>query len=501
MANSSNKLLSKSRYVKGCQCLKLLWLGTHAQKLATPPTPEDQDRFDTGNRVGELATQRYPGGVMVDTQPWEYDRSVQLTQEAVASGTPAVYEASAQSPDGAYARADIFLRCDNGGWDIIEVKSSTDSDLSKNIKTYLPDLSLQYHVFTQAGYTINRCILLLMNSAYRRDGEIDVQELFAEYELTDQVLAMQSKVRANIPQFHGILEQAEAPDITIGPQCDKPFDCAFQAHCWKEVPEYSVFNLYQKKKAVEIAEEAGSYEVRDIPLSMLPTGAKHVDYTAFMENRLILDREALKAFLDKLCYPLYFLDYEALNPAIPLYDGTKPYQQVPFQFSLHIYDSPDSEARHIEFIYQTEGDPRRALAEALVASCGSEGSVIAYYAPFERSRNKELAEAFPDLAEPIKAINERMVDLCEPYKKRWIYHPKQNGSASIKDVLPTFTNFSYKGMEIANGSAAARRYLEFAEGKLNDKEQEELFRALSFYCQMDTLAMVKLLEKLREYVR
>lgn len=500
MANSNKKLLSKSRYVKGCQCPKLLWLGVHAQELATPPTPEDEERFATGNRVGELATQRYPGGVMIDTQPWEYDRSVELTKEAIANGAPAVYEASAQSSDGAYARADIFLRSSDSGWDIIEVKSSTDSDLKDAVKTYLPDLSLQYHVFTQAGYQINRCILLLMNSAYRKEGAIDVQLLFAEYDLTDQVLAIQSEVQANIPQFHEILELAKAPEMAIGPQCNSPFDCAFQAHCWKDVPEYSVFNLYQKKKAVEIAEVAGSYEVRDIPLSMLPTGVKHTDYTAFMENRLILDREALKAFLDGVRYPLYFLDYEALNPAIPLYDGTKPYQQVPFQFSLHIYDSPESEARHVEFIHQTDGDPRRALAEALVASCGSEGSVIVYYAGFERPRNNELAEIFPDLAEPIKAINDRMVDLWEPFKKRWIYHPKQNGSASIKDVLPTFTNFSYKGMEIANGSAAARRYLEFAEGKLNTKEQEELFRALSFYCQMDTLAMVKLLEKLREYV-
>lgn len=495
------KRLSKSRYCKGCQCPKLLWLSVNEPNLATPPTPEDEERFETGNRVGELATERYPGGVMIDTQPWEYDRSIALTEKAVASGAPAVYEASAQSPDGAYARADIFLRCADGGWDIIEVKSSTDSDLSKSIKTYLPDLSLQYHVFTNAGYQINRCILLLMNSGYRKDGEINVQQLFAEYDLTDKVLAMQSDVQINIPKFHAILEQPDAPEITIGSQCNKPFECAFQAHCWQDVPEYSVFNLYQKKKAVEIAEEAGSYEVRDIPLSMFPTGIKHTDYTAFMENRLILDRDALKRFLDGVRYPLYFLDYEALNPAIPLYDGTKPYQQVPFQFSLHIYDSPDGEAQHTEFIHQAGGDPRRALAEALVATCGSDGSVIVYYAPFERSRNLELADAFPDLAEPIKAINERMVDLCDPFKKRWIYHPKQNGSASIKDVLPTFTNFSYKSMEIANGAVAARRYLEFAEGKLNPKEQEELFRALSFYCQMDTLAMVKLLEELKLFVR
>ena len=203
--------------------------------------------------------------------------------------------------------------------------------------------------------------------------------------------------------------------------------------------------------------------------------------------------------MQKLVYPLYYLDYETVMPAIPLFEGSRPYQQIPFQFSLHIQKKQGGECKHTSFLHKQKTDPRRALAEFLIQSCGKKGSIIVYNANFEKSRNKELAEMFPDLAENIHAVNDRIVDELIPFRSRFLYHYLQQSSASIKKVLPAFTSLSYDELDIHNGNEAMEGYLDFIEGNLTLKEEQNLFQALETYCGQDTYAMVLLMDVLYKY--
>ena len=229
-------------------------------------------------------------------------------------------------------------------------------------------------------------------------------------------------------------------------------------------------------------------------------GAKVIELKAYRENQTIINKPALAEFLKSLQYPLYFLDYETISHPIPMFSGTKPYQQVPFQFSLHIQETPESLLEHKQFLHTFRTDPREEFTEKLVSVMGNSGSVIVYNQKFEEGCNDDLAEAFPQYAAQIKAINARMVDLLTPFSKRWAYHPAQCGSASIKKVLPAFTEESYEGLEIANGANASGLYLEFMQKGLPAAAKEKLWADLTAYCELDTFAMVKLLEVLDGFV-
>ncbi len=202
-----------------------------------------------------------------------------------------------------------------------------------------------------------------------------------------------------------------------------------------------------------------------------------------MSGETIVDQGNIRGFLDQLQYPLYFLDYETVNQAIPPFDGTKPYQQIPFQFSVHIQEEPGAELTHHEYLHKEQSDPRRTFAEQLVELCGQEGSVIVYSQAFEIARNKELAAGFPEYAVAIEAINARIIDLLVPFKKRWLYSPEQKSSASIKAVLPAFTNLSYDDLEIANGSEAMLQYGSFLKGELANEGLPALWDGLTEYCR------------------
>jgi hypothetical protein len=226
-----------------------------------------------------------------------------------------------------------------------------------------------------------------------------------------------------------------------------------------------------------------------------------IDRAAYLNKSLHIEPENIQEWLNTLEYPLYYLDYETVQCAIPMFDDAKPYSQIPFQFSLHIQNTPDAEPRHIEFLHQERSDPRRALAEALVKSCGEKGSIVVYNQAFEMTRNKELAELFPDLAADLLAINERVIDQLIPFRSRALYSYKQKSSASIKYVLPAFSDLSYKGMNIANGGEAMSKYLAFLEGSQTEEESKQMFADLLKYCGQDTFAMVLLMKVLYKFAK
>ncbi len=486
--------ISKSQYIKGLQCPKALWLSRHSKDLASEVAQTKQALFDTGRDIGDAARGYFANGVLVANEYWETEGAVEATEQYTQNGEGVIFEAAAIHPsNGCHARIDILKRVENSNqWDLIEVKGST-----KLKDPHIDDVSFQYHVFNGAGYEIRKCYVMLVNSDYIRNGKIDPQKLFKLEEITNKVLAKQSEVDTATRQLNSILVDQTEPKELIGVKCSTPFECDYKNYCWVDVPDYSVYDVFSKSKVDEIASQHG-FDIKALPDQIKPTGTKAIDVQSYIEGETHVDAPAISDFLRQISYPIYYLDYETIVPAIPMFDGTKPYQQIPFQFSVHIQHTPNGDLTHHEFLHKDRSDPRRAFAEKLVDLCGDTGTVLVYNQSLEKTRNKELAQDFPEYASAIQAINARIVDLLEPFRKRWLYHPDQRSSASIKAVLPCFSDLSYENLGIGSGEEAMLQYKNFIAGNIPEYELEDLWKNLSAYCEQDTRAMAILLDALKQ---
>ena len=483
--------LSKSDYIIGLDCLKQLWLKKNRKDLEPEYDERTLQNFATGDKVQDLARDYYPGGVLVDAETWDVFGGAVKTKEA-AKSHDVLYEATAVLDNGCFCRIDVLVK--NGtAWDLIEIKSA-----AKVQNYYIDDLAFQKYVFENAGYPVINCKVLYINNKYVRHGELDIRQLFTEEDVSERVNAKKNEVEGFVKGMLSYQEMPEEPEIPPHSGCT---DCPYYTYCCKDVPEYSVFDLLSSKKADLFYNQTKSFNVEDVSEDWCTSDTQLIDRAAYLNKDLHVEPENIQEWLNTLEYPLYYLDYETVQCAIPMFDGARPYEQIPFQFSLHIQEAPGAELKHVEFLHQERSDPRRAIAEALVKNCGKKGSVLAYYCAFERDRNSELAELFPDLAADIEAINERVVDQWKPFKNRFLYSYKQNGSASIKHVLPAFSDLSYKGMNIANGGVAMSKYLAFLEGKQTDEENKQMFADLLKYCGQDTYAMVLLMDVLYKFAK
>lgn len=488
----NDPVISKSQYLKGLQCPKALWLYRHRPDLKPKVSPALQHLFDSGHEVGLLAQKCFEGGIEIVEEYYKIAATIRSTEEAVALSPPAVFEAAACSPDGAYSRIDILRKCrESGAWDLVEVKSST------SVKGYhIDDMALQRHAFAGAGYNIRQSILMHIDNQYVKSGPLDVQKLFHLEDCTADVEAQLAVVRKYLEPLKAVLVRPDEPGVPIGDQCTAPFACDYIPYCWQHVPAYSVYNIFRGDKR-EILLSKGIFDVADIPEGFDATQRQGIEIDAFKQNRVYVDRAAISKFLDGLIYPLFFLDYETINPAVPLYDGTRPYQKIPFQFSLHVQQEKGGPATHTGFLHTVSGDPRPDFVKELVGSCGATGSVVVYNQTFEAGVNETLAETFPEHAAALRAINDRMVDLLVPFRSRILYHPAMKGSASLKSVLPALVpDLSYSGLAIADGETASLMYLKAHKNEVPEEEKKRIYADLLQYCLLDTLAEVKLLGEL-----
>ena len=488
--------ISKSQYVKGLQCPKALWFYRHRKDLASEVTPDKQARFDTGHQVGRLAMQYFGDGVEVTNEFWDVTGAVTSTEEYIEEDHNLIFEATAIHKDnGCYAKIDILRRVEGTDeWDMIEVKSST------SVKDYhINDMSFQYYVFCGAGYKIRNCFIMVLNNGYVRDGDIDLKQLLKLEEISSAVRSKQGEVHVMAGDLERVLEEKVEPSVSIGTRCSSPFECDYKDHCWAHVPEYSVYDVFSKSKVDEISSLYG-VEIEGLPDHVKPTKSKVLDVQCYLSKKTHVDVQGISEFLMQITYPVYFLDYESFMPAIPLFDGMRPYQHIPFQFSIHVESKLGEEPKHQEFLHQEQSDPRKHIAEKLVEYCGNTGTVLVYNKSFEITRNKELAQEFPKYSDAIEAINSRVVDLLEPFRKRLLYDPEQRSSASIKNVLPCFSDMSYADLEISDGGEAMLQYAKFMAGEVSEGELDALWKDLSIYCSQDTYGMVLLLRALRERV-
>jgi hypothetical protein len=334
-----------------------------------------------------------------------------------------------------------------------------------------------------------------INNGYVRDGDIVPEELFVLQDITGIVKEKQASIPEELAEMRAMLK-GEMPRIDIGPHCGDPHDCDFMDFCWRHVPEDSVFSL--RGRGIDQWElyRQGVIKLEDVPLDSLNLMQRmQVEYS--LDKKSHADPAKIREFLMKVWYPVCFLDFETFGSGIPLFDGTRPYQQVPFQYSLHRIDAEGEEERHFEYLAQPGVDPRAEIAEKLLGEIPFGACVIAYNMAFEKKVLRELGESIPELRKRLNVFAKGMVDLMEPFKRRDIYHWRMNGSYSLKSVLPILVpEMTYEGLEISDGAMASEAY--FAMETIADPaELSRLRRALLEYCRQDTLGLVLLLEKMR----
>jgi len=440
-------LISKSSFIRGQQCHKSLWLHLNQPEERDEISDSQQRIFDTGHSVGYYAQQLFPSGIDASRGAHEkISEALAYTQELIRNGQSVIYEA-AFSEGETLCYMDILVK-ENGQWRAYEVKAST------GVREYqVMDVAFQYYVITRSGLQLADIYLVHLNNQYIRRGEIDVQQLFTRVNMTTTILAMQDQIPGNLDAIQKMLAAGEAPDIEMGFQCTHPYNCNFMEFC---------------RSSSQTEPEATNHQ----PASR--------------------NQDALDEFKADLEYPLYFLDFETIFPAIPIHDESRPYQQIPFQFSLHVQRFENAAPEHYEFLGTPPADPRPAFIEELLEKLGNVGSIIVWNKTFECTRLKEIARDFPQYEEQIEEILERVVDLMVPFRRKHLYTPEMNGSYSLKAVLPAIVpDLSYDNLEIQEGGTASETY----ESLYYDSDSESISwkrENLVKYCGLDTLSMVRI---------
>lgn len=471
--------LTKSKYLSGLQCHKRLWYEQNHPCRATPTSKSQQQLFDQSNEVGRLARDHFPEGRLIDAI--DHVESVKQTQEAIRSGIPYIFEAS-------FIFNDIRVRCDilekdSDSWKIIEVKASTEVK-----KEHLHDLAVQKYVLTQHGLPISGTHLMHTN---RECVYPDLSDLFVIEDVTDRVNQLMDDVPNNIEAFKAILDEDVEPEVLIGRHCDKPHTCPFKDHCWKDVPEHSIFTIpnLRPNRQTELVGR-GILSIQDLPDDFRLTENQCAYVDMVLNDQPEIDNEAIRHLLSELEYPIYFFDFETFNPAVPRFEELSAYQQFPFQYSCHILQSDDS-LTHKEYLHPDTTDPRLPLVESLLDHISDVGSVVVYHASFECQRLKELAEYLPEHSAALQSIISRLWDQELIFKKHY-KHPEFYGSSSLKNILPVLVpSLSYEDLDIQEGNDAQ------AVWNLMIKETREEIRNcminnLKEYCKLDTLATVEI---------
>jgi len=489
-------IISKSRFVSGVQCSKKIFFDIYRKDLKSQLSEQQELLFSTGHEIGMLAQNAFPNGKNASPENYyDFSKSIQDTKDWINSDVKTIYEA-AFSTKGVLAALDILHHTDNERW-AIEVKSSSEAK-----KYHLTDASLQYWVMKNSGFKPDKFFLMHINTAYIKEGEIDPNQFFTLLDITNEVIENQDWVDMKLDDLKNILLEIKEPIVEIGKHCSSPFECEYKNHCWKHIPEQSIFELYSPKGLDWKLYEKGIVNIIDIPNDTPLNLRQKLQVNGQKKSEKFIDKFKILEFLNSCKFPLYFFDFETIFPAIPILDGTRPFQQVPFQYSLHIIEGVDQEYFHKEFLAEPKDfntnsiDPRKKLIDQLKIDIGKTGSIIAYNAAFEISRLKELANAFPEEKIFIEDIIGRFVDLLIPFRNSWYYDPKMGGSVSIKSVLPAITpEFSYDDLEISNGGDASNTFLSMIHNKFNGDEIKTR-ESLKKYCERDTLGMVIIWEEL-----
>ncbi|MBM3254525.1 MAG: DUF2779 domain-containing protein, partial [Candidatus Omnitrophica bacterium] len=421
MKNRPSPFLSKTKYMAGLQCPKLLWYGYNRQEDLPEVDAATQAIFDQGKAVGEVAKKLYPGGITLqrDFMP---EKQSEKSLEAAKLRKP-LFEAGFVNKQ-AYALADVLNPVGRNAWDLIEVKSST------RIKDeHYNDVAYQKYTYEGAGLKIRKCYLMYVNNQYVRKGKIEPKKLLVTEDVTKQCDELIPQIEQNVADMLKVIGKKDEPRVKVGPQCSDPYSCPLEDICWSFLPKKDdVFSLYSgEKKAYELMER-GILSMKDIKEDIELSYKQIIQVACHKNGTAHTDKKGIKEFLGGLEYPLYFLDFETIDPAIPAYDNSRPFEVIPFQYSLHIVKNKNSKPEHYSYLAPDKKDPRPVILEQLKRLLGNSGSVIAYNATFEKTTLRHASEAYPKYQSWVSAIEERVVDLLAPFRGFLYYHPDQAGS-------------------------------------------------------------------------
>ena len=489
---SSKAILSKSTFLKGLQCDKALYLYKHHYNWQDKISEMQQSVFDRGHRVGELAQSLFPNGIDASpSSPRAYAKALDYTRELIEESVDVIYEAAFMYNE-VLIYADILVR--NGSkWKVYEVKSSTSVS-----ETNINDISVQYYVMSNVGLEIEDISIIFINNEYIRSGVLDINKLFNIESLLPFATENTDWIDEEIFRLKKIVVQNSIPNVDIGLHCYDPYQCSFVGHCWNHIPENSVFDIsrmYMTKKFDLY--DAGIVSLDDIPEDLILPKSQQLQVSSYKTGETIIDKGPIKEFLSEIEYPLFFIDFESFQPAVPLFDNSKPYQQIPFQYSLHYQKSKESKLEHKEFLAEAGVEPRIPFIEQLLLDTSSPGKIIVYNKSFEIMILNGIANDYPEYKTEIDHLIERVVDLIIPFQKKWYYSPDMQGSYSIKKVLPSLVpEMSYEGLDISEGGSASIAY-ETLMDETDMIKIMEIRNNLLEYCKMDTLAMVEIFNKLK----
>ena len=490
-------LLTKSKYINGVQCPAFLWLEINTPEKIPEPNAPTLHRMEEGTKVGEFATKLYSEGIAVPTK--DFNENLAQTQILLKKRKP-LFEPGFKfsTPDGdTYARIDLLVPAEEDRWDILEVKSGTKV---KPINVH--DVAFQKYVCEKSGLKIRKCILCHVNNEFVKNGEIKPENFFVAEDVCEEVDELYGGVENNIKRFFEVVKLKECPKVTPEDILTAEYSNVAIDEFYDSLPEDNVFEMigWGPKKGIKIYQE-GMIKIEDVPENFKMNEKQKIQRKCVIDGKCHSDKEKIKEFLEGLKYPLYYLDFETFNEVIPRFEGAKPYQQIPFQFSLHVVKKKGDKPEHISFLADGGGDPRLEFLEKLKESLGSEGDVVVYNEGFEKRIIKECIDTFPEFKEWGNGILNRIVDLLHPFKNFHFYHPNQKGSASIKKVLPIFSkDVDYDDLVIGNGEDASISYLKSHFEDTPAEEKAKIREHLERYCELDTWAEIVLVEGLREIV-
>ncbi len=487
--------LSKSRYCRGIQCPKMLWLEKY--KPAVIEESDNSSVLEQGNVVHEVA--RYLFGEHINIEYTDnLNEMIKDTYRTIESYEDVIITEASFNYEKNFCSVDI-LKKNKDNYEIYEVKSSTGVH-----DVYINDASYQYYVLTSLGLNVTKCSIITINSSYERVGNIELDKLFTINDITNEVKSLQPKVRENIKKINTYMDSDIERDEKVDDHCYNPYLCPFFSYCTRNLPHPNVFDITKTPGVTAMKLYKQGYITFE-DLLKAKIGKKYrerIEYDLYDKPDHI-DKLSIKEFLDTFSYPLYFLDFETYQMPIPLYDYVHPYEQVPFQYSLHYYEKENGELLHTEYLGIPGTDPRRALAEQLVKEIPLNVCTLAYNMSFEKGVIKRLATIYPDLSEHLMNIHNHIKDLEDPFSKRYYYTKDMAGSSSIKKVLPALfpddPSLDYHNLDLIHNGAEAMN--SFAKMATMSKEELEYTRErLLRYCELDTYAMVKIYKKLKHEI-
>ncbi len=478
-------VLSKSKIMNGLQCEKLLWLKLHRPELEPEVAEAIQMQYDEGNEVGEKARAFFGKGTLVENDYWDFVGAAKNTSDLISKGIETIFEASFFF-DPFFARADI-LNKRGDTWELIEVKKST------SVKEYhLMDSAIQAWIIESSGLKLSSIQVMHIN---RECEHPNLKNLFQRVDVTSEVRSLMAEVADRAKNLVKTISAKTEPKKKIGPHCDEPFECPLKGHCWKDVPQKSVFALpsLRTKQKWDLY-DSGKTLIADLDENDYKGKIKRaIEVTK--SAKLWIDKKPIATEIENWKWPLYFFDFETVGPAIPRYERTRPYIQIPFQFSCHVWTELKSNLEHFEYLHTAATDPRDAIIKAMLQGFGDEGSIVAYNKSFEIGVIKKLAEYDSKNADRLLALIDRFVDPL-PLFQNYVYHPDFHGSFSIKSVAPAIVGASlnYEHLDVGDGSTAQAFANQILRGNLKDADMAPIIESLLTYCRQDTIAMVEIVK-------